>query len=187
MNIKTFITRYVDPDFKGDELPFPIQTFEFAKEDIITDFGEVETHAYFLTEGITQISLEKNGTERVLDFFFPGSFFSSYTSLLKQEASDVQVMALTNCKVEAIKGVDLANAYQHSLLANKVGRIATEYNYMRRVGREKDLLSKTADERYQDIFKKHPEIINQLPVYKIASYLGIHPESLSRIRKKVIS
>lgn len=187
MNIFNYIRRYIDPSFTDGDMPFSIEVVEFPKNHIITAFGQREGHAYFLCEGITQIALERGSSERILDFFFPGSFFCSYSSLLKRAPSDVEVSTLTPCKVEAIRGQDLFQAYEHSLLANKIGRIATEYNYMRRVEREKDFLGKTAEERYQHILSKHSELINQLPVYKVAAYLGIHPESLSRIRKQMAS
>ena len=62
-----------------------------------------------------------------------------------------------------------------------------EQAYLRKVQREKDFLTKTAEERYNDLLKTHPDYIIQIPVNKIARYLGIHPESLSRIRKKLNS
>ena len=68
-----------------------------------------------------------------------------------------------------------------------MGRILTERAYMRKAQREKDLLSKTAEERYADLLSTRGEYVAQIPVNKLAKYLGIHPESLSRIRKKLNS
>lgn len=54
-------------------------------------------------------------------------------------------------------------------------------------GREKDFLTKSAEQRYQALIAQRPDLIAQVPVHKIAKYLGIHPESLSRIRKQLAS
>ena len=136
---------------------------------------------------MAQISTMRNGQDRILDFFLPGSFFSSYSSFLKQSPSDVQVLTITACELEVIYYEDLQDAYEHSLLANKLGRVATEQSYIKRVEREKDFLTKSAERRYQDLLISYPQIIHHIPVNKIAAYLGIHPESLSRIRKQMLS
>jgi hypothetical protein len=89
--------------------------------------------------------------------------------------------------LEVINYSNIQAAYQTSLGANQFGRKVTEYAYMQKAQREKDLLSKTAEERYAELLDKHQEYIAHIPVNKIAAYLGIHAESLSRIRKKLNS
>ena len=61
----------------------------------------------------------------------------------------------------------------------------TEQLYLRKVKREKDFLNKSVEERYADLLARQPLLIQHLAVDKIARYLGIHPNSLSRIRRKV--
>jgi len=68
-----------------------------------------------------------------------------------------------------------------------LGRIETEKLYLKKVQREKALLTKTAEERYLSLLNTHPEIIQQISIRDISKYLGIQPESLSRIRKKIFS
>jgi hypothetical protein len=80
---------------------------------------------------------------------------------------------------------DMTKAYEHSLLANQLGRIVTEQYYIRKTNREKDFLTKTATERYEELITNRPELIHDIPVNMIAKYLGIKPESLSRIRKEI--
>jgi hypothetical protein len=87
--------------------------------------------------------------------------------------------------VEAIPYEILQEAYKVSLLANQFGRIITETAFMERVKREKDFLSKSAEERYLELIERRPEVIQLIPGGRIAKYLGIHPESLSRIRKAI--
>jgi CRP-like cAMP-binding protein len=187
MALIDYIRANIDDKFQETDLPFPVSDKSFAKNDIISDYSIVEKMVYFLESGIVQISLpHQNGEIRILDFFFSNSFFCSYSSLLKQQPSDVQLTAITDCKVKTIHYADLKKAYESSILANKIGRLEAEKFYLKRVKREKDFLTKSAEERYKDIMSENPEFINQISVNKIARYLGIHPESLSRIRKQQI-
>jgi CRP-like cAMP-binding protein len=127
----------------------------------------------------------RNGEEHILEFFFPNSFFSSYTSFLTQQASQVEVETLTDCEVEVIRYEDMQKAYQTSLLANKLGRMVAEKYYIHKTNREKDFMLKSATERYNELLSFRPELVQQIPVHMIAKYLGIKPESLSRIRKEI--
>ncbi|AUP77793.1 Crp/Fnr family transcriptional regulator [Flavivirga eckloniae] len=166
---------------------FPVKKVFFKKGAVFTDYGEVEDSLYFMNRGIAEIVIKSYMSEKVIDFFFEKEFFCCFTSFLNQKPGDVRVSALMDCEVEIIKHEDLAQAYEHSLDLNKFGRIMTEHGYIRKSNREKALLTKTAEERYVEMFKGKPDYISNIPVNKIAKYLGIHPESLSRIRKKLNS
>lgn len=169
------------------DIPFPIEIVNFEKGDIITQYNQVENYIYFINEGIVEIDIKSYMTEKVIDFFFKDEFVCGMTSFLKQQPADVKVTALTDCYMERIGFDDLQKAYKKSFDANKFGRICTEHGYIRKSSREKDFLTKTAEERYKEMFKVRSHCISQIPVNKIAKYLGIHPESLSRIRKKINS
>ena len=186
MNLEEYITAFVDRDFSG-EVPFPYATKSIRRGQVLTDFGQIETVIYFLRKGIIEVYVDQGEEMSILDFFFADSFFCSYTSLLTGVASDVKIVALTDCVVEAIRQQDLQAAYQHSLIANQLGRIATERLYLRKVKREKELLTQSAEAQYLAMIADRPEIIKRLSVRKVSQYLGIRPESLSRIRKRVIS
>lgn len=169
------------------ELPFPVKPITFKKNTVLTNYGDVEQNLYFIHEGIIEIKIRSNTTEKILDFFFQQEFVTCFTSFLRQTQSDAEMTTLTNCTTEVIRYADLKEAYKTSYHANKIGRLLTEHAYLRKAQREKELLSKTAEERYTEMFESHREYISQIPVNRIARYLGIHPESLSRIRKKLNS
>ena len=187
MSIKHFIQSQINSNFKlEDELPFPTRIKHFAKNDIITKYHQIEHHAYYLLNGIVKISMIRNEEdERILEFFFPNSFFSSYTSFLTQEPSNVEIQALSDCEVEVIKQSDMQEAYKTSMLANELGRIVAEKYYIHKTNRENDSLTISATERYQALVNYRPELVQQIPVHQIAKYLGIEAESLSRIRKTI--
>lgn len=168
-----------------EDIPFPVKKTSFQKGTIITKYGQIENAVYFINEGIVEMTIKSYMTEKIIDFFFENEMVTAFTSFLNQLPTDVQIMALIDCEVEMISRKDLMKAYEVSFEANKFGRILTEHGYIRKSNREKELLTKTAEERYAEMFQTKAEYINNIPVNKIAKYLGIHPESLSRIRKKI--
>lgn len=186
MTVKGFIRKYIDKNFNG-ELPFPTVNKSVGKSYILTDFDQVESKMYFVQSGIIKVEVNSPKEIKILDFFFAPSFCSSYSSLLNKTASDVRITTVTECDLEIIDFSDLQIAYAHSLVANKLGRIATEKLYVRRVRREKMILTRGAKENYAELIEKYPEFLKSIPLKDIAKYLGIAPESLSRIRKSLIS
>ena len=184
MTLSEYIKIFIDPQFSiGEKLPFPVSKHFFKKGTIITQIGEIEKFAYFLNDGIAEMSMIHDDNEVIVDFYFDDDFFSSYESLLLDNVSLVQITALTDISVEKVLKLNLQNSYQTSLLANKIGRHATEKLYLKKIRRERNLLTMTAEQYYLDLINNRGKLINKIPVNKIAKYLAIKPESLSRIRK----
>jgi len=164
---------------------FPTYRKIIKKNEIITRFGQIERKAYFVIDGIIESSIEKDGELKIIDFVFPNNFICSYTSFLLQTPSEIQTKAITDCEVEYFFKEDLEKAYETSIIANQFGRYVTEQFFISKLKRENDFLTKSAKERYLNLINEYPEIIQQIPINKIAKYLGIHSESLSRIRKEI--
>lgn len=180
--------RYIvqDQSATQEALPFVVRKVDLKKGTVITAYGAVEKRVYFIRKGIIELTIEDPTAEKILDFFFENEVVTCLTSFLLQTPSDVQMTALTDCELECFHRDDVYSKYPSSLEVNKLGRVLVEQAYLRKAQREKDLLSRTAEEMYKQLLDKHNEYIKQIPVNKLARYLGIHPESLSRIRKRVI-
>jgi len=188
MNINQYINEKITKsavESLTEEKIFPTYIKRIKKNEIITHFGQIEKKAYFLISGITESSIEKDGEIRIIDFVFPNSFICSYTSFLLQTPSEIQTKAITDCEVEYFLKEDLEKAYKTSIIANQFGRYVTELFFISKLKRENDFLTKSAKEVYQNLIKDRPEVLEKIPVNKIAKYLGIHPESLSRIRAEI--
>jgi CRP-like cAMP-binding protein len=153
---------------------------------MITDYGQVEDKILLLSEGIVKISTLKGEEERILEFVFPCEFFGAYTSFLLQQPSDVQIITLSKCRVSIITRENLLKANQVSLISNHLSLYIAQQLFLSRARREKDFLTLSAEERYKLLLEKDPEVVQLIPGNKIAMYLGIKPESLSRIRKAII-
>ena len=181
MSIREFVTFYVDKT--AQSLPFDVIEKKVVKGTVITDYGLLEDSVYFIQSGILYTALRHKEEERILDFHFEGSFCSSYSSLLANEPSDIRITCYTDCQLEVVNYKELKASYRTSLLANQLGRIATEKLFLERVTREKELLTLTAEERYQSLLRKKPELVQKIAVKDLSKYLGVRPESLSRIRR----
>ena len=157
MTVCTFLNAHFGTNFTdGAELPFRTTGKAFNKGDIITRYTQIERTMYFMNEGIVQLSILKDIEEKIIDFFFTNDFFCSYSSFISQKPSDVQIVALTECQVEAIQYIDLQSAYKTSFFASTLGRVLTEQIYIRKTQREKDFLTKSAEERYNCKIPGHP-------------------------------
>ena len=187
MSIKQFIIEDPNFIFDGDGLPFSVHKKFFKKNEIVTRMGQTESKVYFIIRGIAEIDIFKEGDKKIVDFYFANSFVCALTSFLLQTPSEAEIIALTDLEAEYLDYADVQKAYKTSLLANQLGRHLIEQAYLVKFQREKDFLTKSADVRYLELMKARPDLLKVLPVHKIAEYLGIHPESLSRIRKAIIS
>ena len=182
MGIRDYIIRNIGLD-EGSKLPFSIELITAAKNKILTDYNQHENSVYFIRSGVVISSITYKDEERILDFHFPRTFCASYSSLLTRETSDTRLLCYENCELEVVNYKELQAVYKTSLLANQLGRVATEQLFLSRVQREKELLTMNAEQRYQSLLNRNPALVQTIPVKELSKYLGVRPESLSRIRR----
>lgn len=172
-------------DHYWDELKKRLEFVTYKRNELITKAGDVEDYLYILVEGSVRTFYRNNQKEYTISFSFAESAFSSYASLISRKPSRLDIQALSEVKAFRITYEDTAALNEKTEDSNIVGRKMLEYYYLAREKKEINLLSRTAEENYFDLFNEQPEIISSIPQKHIASYLGITPESLSRIRRKV--
>ena len=155
----------------------------FRKGEFLIRDGQVENYIYFLNKGATRHYFIKDGKEFTVDFQFEGDFVTAYYSFITREPSPIFIELLEDAETVAISYHSLNEFYSTHPNGEKVGRLIAESQYVKRLRKEMDLLSLTAEERYARLMKKNPGLVNTISVKHLSSYLGIQPESLSRIRK----
>ncbi|MCT4638625.1 MAG: Crp/Fnr family transcriptional regulator [Bacteroidales bacterium] len=177
---------YIKESYNIDIDLFRFETRHYSQGTFITNYGDIEQYFYFIEEGIVEVEILGKKDPYIFDFLFRTEICTSYSSLITQTPSDVAIICLTDCLITKIpfrifkeKGLSDSADIQRFLL--------TETNrwYLKRVQKEKDFLLLTAKERYQKILENNGELVKTVPLFKLASYLKITPESLSRIRKEV--
>lgn len=145
-------------------------------------------HIGFLQTGIFRV-YHLNEDKEVTDYFNTedrNPFVSSFKSFLTQAAQAVYVEAITDATIVTISYTDLQQLYVEFKSLERIGRLLAEKNYLLALERIEALQYHSAGQRYEAFLKQYPLLINQIPHHYIASYLGVTPESLSRIRKSLI-
>jgi len=158
---------------------------EYTKKAIILKQGEVENYLSFVENGIVRHYIETASKDITFDITFEGVFFSAYKSFLIRMPSEYTIQALTDVTLYSISFENLQRVYHETPKGNMFGRFAAEGLYLEKFNRELSLLTETAEQRYVKLFKEHPRLIKEIPLKYIASYIGVTPQALSRIRRRI--
>ncbi|PWN60056.1 Crp/Fnr family transcriptional regulator [Chryseobacterium oncorhynchi] len=184
--INLFFNKYVSiPETEFDFFADCLEEKIFSKKDIIIEKGKIENFLYFLDDGIVRLYYPDISNEKTFSFVFKENFFSAYDSFLLKIPCRYEIQCLVDSKVHRISYENLQKIYNGTKNGNEIGRKIAEQLFLNKLQRENDLLLKSATERYLSLFQEKPELIPQIPLKYIASYIGITPQALSRIRKKI--
>lgn len=156
-----------------------------GKNQIILQTGQTENYLYYIEKGVLRAWLERGEQEITFEFSFENTFYSAYTSFLTQKPSTHTVQAITDMIIWKINYTDLQEVYQQSTTAQMIGRVAAENLYIEKSQREISLLKLSAEERYNNLFVEQSQLIKEIPLKYIASYIDITPQALSRIRGRI--
>jgi CRP-like cAMP-binding protein len=164
-----------------------LQPRSFRKGEFFLKEGDICREVIFVRSGLLRIYYVNEGRERIRQFLFENSFITEYESFLSRKPSAYFIDALEPTEVWAIGYEDLNNLYQTSVNFLRLGKAVAE-NVVVHVGnRYMSLIRDDATTRYLRLIKERPKVMQRVPQYMIASYLGITPEALSRIRKEIAS
>lgn len=151
-------------------------------EDFIRE-GETGERLAFLQEGLLRsYYISPKGQEYNKHFFTAGSFVVPVTSLVTGQPSPVYIGALEDSNILVASYKDLEALYAEHLHLNILGRKLVEFGWIGKERRETQLIMLDATARYQAFLIEFPGLEQRIPQYQIASYLGITPVQLSRIR-----
>ncbi|MFT5513515.1 MAG: CRP-like cAMP-binding protein [Bacteroidia bacterium] len=156
-----------------------------SKNDILTKAGRVEDRLYFMVKGVVRLYYELEHKDITLNFAFPDNFVNAYTSFLTQSPSDFYISCLTDCELYYLTRSGLEALYKTTECGQELGRIFAEKLFLYLSKRENDFMIKSPTQRYLDMFEEQPHLIQEIPQKYLASYIGITPQALSRIRAKL--
>ncbi len=184
--IRKFIeTIYPINDIDWNYFSDKLEKINLKKKSIILDVGYVECNLYFISKGIVRQFIPKKENDLTFGFLFENEFVTAYDSFLTQTPSKYTLEALTDVSLWRISKENLEDVFDNTLSGNIIGRKMAEQMFLIKSKRELSFLSKTAQERYIDLFKERPELLKLIPLKQIASYIGVTPQGLSRIRKRI--
>lgn len=175
-----------------EEQQFFCDNFEcqkIKKNEFAIQIGDFEKYLYFIESGILRYWTKEVGTdldkEITFWFSFHGEFANSYFSLRQGQPSLINIQALTDCVIWKLEKTALTELYKTSLNINKIARIVLEDVLIRKISRETSILGYSCEKRYRDLIARDKELIQNIPLKYIASYIGVTPQRLSQIRKKI--
>lgn len=184
------VKKIFDPYFEAPlEIWESFATFlkrnSYKKNDIIKDVNKKEENLSVIVKGSAGVFLWKENSTICLDLCYENEFFGDYMSFLTQKTTELFTQAIEPIEILSISFLDLNELYNSSTIGINIGRIASESLFIHKQTQQIDLLMLTAEKRYLKLLERQPEIVQRTPQKYIASYLGVTPESFSRIRKKI--
>lgn len=181
-------------------LTYPVDLKESSDVFSIFSHEKIRKHNHFLVadeipqkigiviKGVFRYYyLSENGIEYTKHFSDESQFIVSYSAALQNKHSNYYIQALENSEILSAPFKGFIDKIESLPYGQIILRRVAEWMLSVKIEREGDLLLLDATERYKKFIKSSPHLINRINQYYIASYLGITPESLSRIRKNLLS
>lgn len=156
-----------------------------ARGECLTRAGEVADRVGFVVSGLLRKAhVTARGKPIVRGFGGPGAIVGAYVSLLTGAPSYLSVEALQDSELFVLPWSELNALYDRHACFQTIGRRLAELTLLEREARAHELLTLSASERYARFCEQHRALLPELRSYDIASYLGITPVSLSRLRAR---
>ena len=162
-----------------------LKTIQLDKKDCLLKKGEIEKQLSFVEKGTLRMFIPKIENDLTFGFVFKEQFISAYDSFLTQSPCSYQIETLTKTTLWRLSYTDLKDIYVNTKIGNEIGRKNAESLFLAKSARELSLLELNAKERYEKLFSERPQLIKEIPLKYIASYIGITPQALSRIRGQI--
>lgn len=183
------------------EYALPLETFKSKEYDLFDTFfekkkikknaflvreGEVEKYSYFIYEGILRCwVLDQKGVEQTFWFCKPGTFSMSNISFTLNQSATFHVQAVMDCEVYYIDRTQVELLYQTIPSLKAIFDNLTAILLNRLLERQVYMIKYSPEQYYLELVTSYGALINFIPLKDIASFLGITPQALSRIRKRI--
>ncbi len=186
--LRQAIRHMVEVEDKEEEVlsAFLSQTYlqRFRKQEMLSFPGQVPQEIYFVNQGIIRVIIsDRAGTEHSIHFALEQQFIADYSSYIQQRPAFYSLQAVEDTEVVVLPRSAIEWGYKHLREGEKLGRLIAEFYFIYQDHRISNLYARTPKERYDSITEVFPHIHQRVPQHMIASYLGITPVHLSRLKK----
>jgi CRP-like cAMP-binding protein len=158
--------------------------FKVSKGDYFLKFGEINKHIGFINKGLVRYFIHKNDDEATFEFTKEGDFIADYQSFSQKKPSIQNIQAIEDCELLVIDYQATQDIFTNTQYGNLIGRIIIEHRFDVMVNQLLSIYMQNQEERYKHFVANYSDLTQRIPQYLIASYVGIQPQSLSRIRKR---
>ncbi len=155
-----------------------LQTSTYQKGDFILKAGEVCRHMYFLRHGMIRMYYLKDGEEHIRQFFFENGLTSDLVSALTGAPTRLHFDAIETTEIVNIP-IELMHRFP---IFKEKALMGTLFHVSNRMA---SIFLDSPEEKYRQLVAERPKVIQRIPQYMVASYVGVTPEGLSRIKKRI--
>lgn len=181
-----YITQYLPlTDEEIDKVREVLVVSAFEKKDMLLRQGAVSSAFYFIIKGCVRMHYLVEGQEKTTFFFTENQFVSSYESFTKQQPSSHNLECVEPSELVVISQESAFALLSFSKSFDSLARIMMEDELAMYQKIVASFITLTPEERYQELIKSNPKLIQRIPQYQLATYLGVNAESLSRIKKRI--
>lgn len=160
----------------------------FSKNTIIEEAGRVPQYLYYIVSGYLRLFYtDEKGNEVTTHINCPPGFFTSYSGFINSTVSENTIESVTDSELLRISKENLDHLISQSQAMKDFSISVFQQSISYNEKRSRELSVLNAEQRYLQLMNDYPEIIQNVPIRYIASFLGMKPESLSRIRRKIIN
>jgi CRP-like cAMP-binding protein len=155
------------------------------KGEVLKRPNEIEKHFYLILSGSGSIHLWSKNNYKCVDLVYEFDFFGDYMSYMTQRPTPLETITIEDSELLRIPHHNFQKMLTESKRGEKITRVMADFAFISKQQQQIDLLTKTASERFQQLKVQIPKLLERTPKKYIASYLGITPQSLSRIIKDI--
>lgn len=173
------------PDKDVEKIISALKVRYVKKKKNLLNEGDSAGMMFYVNEGLFRNYIfDQEGTEQTIELVAEHNWFGDAKAFLAQEPASVNIEALEDSQVFALSHEDLNRFYDEIPLFERLVRRIIEHYFVKALERIKKVnrSSYPAQERYHEFLRSHPKLINRVPSIYLSSYLGIAPETLSRLR-----
>lgn len=160
------------------------KTTKLAKGDYFLQSGHVNTHIGYINKGLVRYYVVKNNDEATFEFAEEGEFIADYQSFNNKKKSVQNIQAIEDCELLVIDFPSVQHIFKSTQHGNLLGRIIIEHRFDVMVTQLLSIYMQNQEERYKHFIATYANLSQRIPQYLIASYVGIQPQSLSRMRRR---
>lgn len=155
-------------------------------KQLLSQQGEVSNDIFFICAGMTRSTIvDHSGEEHTIHFSLENQFIADYSSFMLKTPAANSIQAIEETEVVVMPRSAIEWGYANLQQGDRLGRLIAEYYFIYFDNRLKNQYAFTPAQRYENISRVFPNIHNRVPQHMIASYLGISPVHLSRLKKSI--
>lgn len=174
-------------DLEEKEVELIKNSFKFlqlTKGEFFLEAGKINKHVGFLHKGLVRYFVYKDEEESTFEFTKEGEFIADYQSFNNKTESVQNIQAIEDCEILIINYDNVQTIFNSTKKGNLIGRRIIEHRFDIMVNQLLAIYMQNHEDRYQNFIKHYSDLSQRIPQYLIASYVGVKPESLSRIRRR---